>query len=76
MAINCIPLPVEIPQPGLNLEVQAMTSALIRQGHIHPISLGMLGQALKPSARVFVIPKSFQKCSFIANCKVGNKRDP
>ena len=67
---------VEIPQPSLNPEVWAVTTILLQQGHIHPMSLSVLGHAMKPSARVFVIPKSYEKCSLIVNSKVGNKRDP
>ena len=37
---------------------------------------GMPGWGSWLSAPVFVIPKSDVKCSFIMNCKEGNKRDP
>ena len=61
---------VEIPQRCLSPEVRAMTTTLINQGHVHPISEEMLGHGLQPSAPPFVIPKSTEKCSFIVNCKV------
>ena len=67
---------VQIPQPSLAPAVGAMTSALVQQEHIVPISEGMPGFGLSPSAPVFVIPKSAEKCSLIVNCKTGNKRDP
>ena len=67
---------VQIPQPSLAPAVGAMTSALVHQEHIVPISEGMPGFGLSPSAPVFVIPKSAEKCSLIVNCKTGNKRDP
>ena len=67
---------VQLPQPRLPQEVRAMSDALIRQGHIRPITPDMLGVGLLPGAPIFVIPKSAQKCSFIVNCKVGSKHDP
>ena len=69
---------VQIPQKTLR-ELQAMTRALVRQGHLHVISLDMPrggGGGLQPSAPIFLIPKTVEKCSFIINCKTGNKRDP
>ena len=50
--------------------------ALHRQGHLVRIEKGMPDWGSRPSAPVFVIPKSDVKCSFIMNCKEGNKRDP
>ena len=67
---------VRIPQPSLAPAVSAMTCALIQQQHIFPITKGMPGFGLAPSAPVFVIPKLAKKCSLIVSCKVGNKRDP
>ena len=67
---------VQIPQPGLSVEVRAMVEALIRQNHVHVISDGMPGAGLHPSASTFLVPKSSEKCSFIVNCKSGNRRDP
>ena len=34
------------------------------------------GGGLQPSAPLFLIPKIAEKCSFIINCRTGNKRDP
>ena len=56
--------------------VWAMTQALHEQGYLVRIEKGMPGWGSKPSAPVFVIPKSDVKCSFIMNCKEGNRRDP
>ena len=63
------------PQPRLAPAVSAMTTALVQQKHIVPITEGMPGFGLSPSAPVFVIPESAEKCSLIVNCKTGNKRD-
>ena len=67
---------VQIPQPRLAPAVGAMMSALVQQKHIVPISAGMPGFGLSPSAPIFVIPKSAEKCSLIVNCKAGNRKDP
>ena len=53
-----------------------MTQALHRHGHLVRVEKGMPSWGSWPSAPVFVIPKSDVKCSFIMNCKEGNKRDP
>ena len=57
-------------------EITAMTQALHGQGHMVRIEKGMPRWGSLPSTLVFVIPKSDIKCSFIMNCKEGNKRDP
>ena len=49
-----------------------MVSPLERQGHIIPIVEGMTGFGKGPSAPIFIIPKTVEKCSFIFNCKLGN----
>ena len=67
---------VQIPQPNLSVEVRAMVEALISQNHVHVISDGMPGAGLHPSASTFLVQTSSEKCSFIVNCKSGNRRDP
>ena len=67
---------VQLPKTEITLVVAAMTQALHRQGHLVRIERGMPGWGSKPSAPVFVIPKSDVKCSFIMNCKEGNRRYP
>ena len=67
---------VRLPKTNLSPVARAMTQALHEQGHLVRIERGMLGWGSKPSAPVFVIPKSDVKCSFIMNCKEGNRRDP
>ena len=67
---------LQIPQPSMAPAVGAMTSAPVQQQHIVPISAGMPGFGLSPSAPFFVIPRSVEKCSLIVNCKAGNRKDP
>ena len=67
---------VQLPRADITPVVAAMTQALHRQGHLVRIEKGMPGWGSRLSAPVFVIPKSDVKCSFIMNCKEGNKRDP
>ena len=63
---------VEVPVKTLSDVELATVSALERQGHIVPIDKGMLGFGKGPSAHIFIIPKTTEKCSFIFNCKLGN----
>ena len=67
---------VQLTKTDISPMVRAMTQALHEQGHLVWIEKGMPGWGSKPSAPLFVIPKSDVKCSFIMNCKEGNKRDP
>ena len=67
---------VQLTRAEVSPVVLAMTQALHEQGHLVQIEKGMPGWGSKPSAPVFVIPKSDVKCSFIMNCKEGNRRDP
>ena len=64
---------VEVPLKDLPEAEFAMVCALERQNHLVPIGERMPGSGLKPSAPIFVIPKTDEKCSFIFNCKLGNK---
>ena len=67
---------VQLAKTEISPVVRAMTQALYKQGHLVRIEKGMPGWGSKASAPPFVIPKSDVKCSFIMNCKEGNKRDP
>ena len=55
---------VQLAKTEISLVVRAMTQALHEQGHLVHIEKGMPGWGSKPSAPVFVIPKSDVKCSF------------
>ena len=67
---------VQLPKTEVTPVVAAMTQTLHEHGHLVRIEKGMPGWGSKPSAPMFVIPKSDVKCSFIMNCKEGNRRDP
>ena len=67
---------VLLPKIEVTPVVATMTQALREQGHLVCIEKGMPGWGSKPSAPVFVIPKSDVKCSFIMNCKEGNRSNP
>ena len=64
---------VEVPTKVLPDAEFAMVRALEQQGHLVPIADHMPSGGLQPSAPIFVIPKTQEKCSFIFNCKLGNK---
>ena len=62
---------VQLPRTRVSLVVAAMTNVLHKQGHLVRVEKGMPSWGSRPSAPVFVIPKSDVKCSFIMNCKEG-----
>ena len=67
---------VQLPRAEVTPVVAAMTQALHGQGHLVRTEKGMPFWGSRPSAPVFVTPKLDGRCSFIMNCKEGNKRDP
>ena len=63
---------VRFSRQPLSESEEAMVRALAGQGHLELIQPGMQGFGLGPSAPIFLIPKSSEKCSFIVNCRRGN----
>ena len=66
---------VRFSRQPLSESEEAMVRALAGQGHLELIQPGVQGFGLGPSAPIFLIPKSSEKCSFIVNCRRGNQLD-
>ena len=63
-----------MPCKELTEAESAMVLALEVQGHLVLLRRGMPGYGKSPSAPIFIIPKTEEKCSLIFNCQLGNKK--
>ena len=69
----CAMRSVEVPTKELPQAELAMVRALEEQGDLVPNNENLPGWGMQPSAPIFVILKTEEECSFIFNCKLGNK---
>ena len=65
---------IKVPCKELTEAESAMVLALEHQGHLVQLHPGMSGYGKPPSAPIFIIPKTAEKCSLMFNCQLGNKK--